>query len=438
MFAATFIGGCGDDGLPPPHYDMAISDMSAVPPGDMAIPDDARKFVTFAMFALDYAQALCAHYMTCGILDAAQLSACIERNIPHSGWDQDIEIMKGRLEINELQCINAVNAARCDNSDENGWLTRCHQFLYTPHQADGATCLSFDECTSGHCQHAGSDGGTGDQPTGCPGTCAPPKNLGDPCRLAQDCGDTAYCPVVATPVCTKRAALGEDCTATPCQYGLLCPSFGTKTCQTPTMQTAVGGACDPIQGATTPMPACAAGMYCQLQYNGTTAIGGKCQMKIGSGMTCDPNNEGFYGTSGLKADNQCTDGTYCFQLVGQAGATCQGLGSANASCHRFLPNVDTCKVGFSCDNTDGKCVAWFSDGLTCDVSAHCPSILPGQSTCIADNADAGTNTTCQQSKNFAAPCAPGFEDSLCAPSDNANTSYCAPAGSSGVCQPKCF
>src|SRR5438445_5120750 len=97
--------GCGH-GIPGPTDDMSITNDMAVP--DMSIPDDAQKLVTFTQFALDYAKALCAHYMTCGMLDAAQTDACIERNLKHLGWDEDVEIMKGRVSVNELQCLDAI------------------------------------------------------------------------------------------------------------------------------------------------------------------------------------------------------------------------------------------------------------------------------------------------------------------------------------------
>ena len=184
--ASMGVVGCGH-GIPGPSDDMgdmSVTDDMGMP--DMVIPDDAQKLVTFTMFALDYAKELCAHYQKCGQLDAAQLDACIERNIKHLGWDEDVEIMKGRVSVNELQCLDAVKNARCDNSDSAAWTGRCQQFLHVPHQADGATCLAGVECMSGFCKHGGSDGGAAGvmQVTGCLGTCAPTLAVGQQCRLA--------------------------------------------------------------------------------------------------------------------------------------------------------------------------------------------------------------------------------------------------------------
>ncbi|HWE29779.1 MAG TPA: hypothetical protein VHB97_17335, partial [Polyangia bacterium] len=119
LFAVGVVG-CGDHNPGPPGQDLSVEmDMSGAV--DMSIPDDAKTIVTFTMFAQDYAQALCAHLMTCGQLDSAQLSACLENNLLHTGWDQDVEIMKGRVQINELQCLAALNIARCDSSDVGAW-----------------------------------------------------------------------------------------------------------------------------------------------------------------------------------------------------------------------------------------------------------------------------------------------------------------------------
>src|SRR6267142_1342600 len=104
--------GCGH-GIPGPGDDMG-TDMSVrddVSWGDMLIPDDAQKLVTFTQFALDFAKELCAHYTKCGMLDAAQTDACVESNLKHLGWDEDVEIMKGRVSVNELQHLPAPAAS---------------------------------------------------------------------------------------------------------------------------------------------------------------------------------------------------------------------------------------------------------------------------------------------------------------------------------------
>jgi len=459
MFAIA-LAGCHGHGVPPGE-DMGPEDMSANTDmtTDMGIPNDATNIVTFSMFTQDYAQALCAHYMACGQLDAAQMNACIEKNVRHTGWDQDVEIMKGRLEINELQCLDAIKSSRCDQSDSGAWITRCNDFLYIPHQAAGATCLASEECMSGFCQHAGSDGGMSEQVTGCNGVCATPKATGMPCRLSTDCAANSYCDHFAG-TCTALGMLNDSCmnpfglgTGPSCKFGLLCPTFSSAPkCSVPVMQTAVGGDCDPSQGASTSTPACATGLYCQVQYaastmactgdgdcttvgafcNTTTGFcqnptAGKCEMKTALGGDCDPHNESFFSF----ADNQCADGSLCAQVGAQTKFTCQAFGGANADCSSDV----TCKVGFYC-NASNKCTPWAGDGQPCDVSNHCAGGLNGvQPVCIADNPDAGTATTCQVMRNVGGSCTPGFEDGLCTPSDLPDSSQCT---SAGVCAPKCF
>jgi hypothetical protein len=463
--SSVLVVGCGDHNLPPGQDMAAPEDLSGVVQ-DMPPADDQRQFVSFTMFAQHLAETLCAHALACGQLDAAQMSACIERNLRGTGWDQDVEIMKGRMEINELQCLDAIKNSRCDLSDVGYWSTRCNQFLYLPHQASGSACLSNDECTTGFCQHGGSDGGMAEQVTGCPGTCAAPKGTGVTCRQTSDCASDSYCDRFGTQTCLKSAALNEDCTAKPCQFGLACPTFPAtlpKRCVLPATQTTLHGACDPFQGASTPTPACGAGMYCQLQYTtgaactgatgdcasppgsycDTTAgmcqnpSGGKCESKIASGANCDPNNTGSY----TFVDNQCIDGTTCYKLAAQASPRCQTQGSLSGACVKLGGSIDTCKVGLYCNAapaaTEGTCVTWFADGQTCDTSSHCPS-SSAQNVCIVDNPDAGANTTCEVTRSFGKACTPGFEDSLCAQSDLPGSTYCAPTGSSGVCAPKCF
>jgi hypothetical protein len=463
--------GCGDHGLPP-GYDMAVPDDLSGAVTDMGIPDDAKKVVTFSTFAQDYAQTLCAHYLACGQLDAAQMNACLERNLRHTGWDQDVEIMKGRVEINELQCLDALKNARCDSSDSGSWQTRCIQFLYTGHQANGSACLANDECVSGYCQHAGSDAGMPAQVTGCPGTCAPAQGLGAPCRISSDCATGSECDRFTTHTCVAQAALNESCTnalgvgsGPSCLFGPICPTFPTTMppkCVLPTMQTTLHGDCDPFQGAESTVPACATGMYCRFKYTAGAACtgapgdcaatlgaycdttagtcqnpsGGSCETKIASGADCDPNNDSFLSS----VDSQCADGTFCYQLPADANPKCHAFGSSGAGCVKIGGALDTCKIGLYCNAAvNGTCVPWFTDGATCDTSFHCPSGEPPVvSVCIADNADAGTNLTCQAEKNVGATCTPGFEDALCANADLPGSSYCVPAGSSGVCAPKCF
>jgi len=152
-------------------------------------------------------------------------------------------------------------------------------------------------------------------------------------------------------------------------------------------------------------------------------------MKIAAAADCDPNNDG----SSSFVNSQCADGTFCAKLGTQTKATCQSFGGANADC----AGDSTCKIGFYC-NAASKCTPWVMDGQACTATNQCASETQ-QGVCIADNADAGAATTCQVTKSVGASCIPGFEDSLCEPSDLPGSTSCVPNGSGGgSCAPKCF
>jgi hypothetical protein len=437
--------GCGPSGIPkgqdmamtldmaPEGFDLSVA--GDLGPIDMAIPDDAQRPVLFSQFAADYAKALCLRLAQCGKVDSdpASQAACQETQAFLTGWDQDTEIMKGRMIVNELQCLAAVSAQRCDGSDTGYFSERCFQFLYQPLQANGSACLTSVECANGYCAHVQNDAGNGLQPSGCPGTCVPFKTTScdqlDSCNLSN-----AVC---ISGTCNARGDVGADCSSFPCKVGLYCPTFGTKLCATAAAtQTTVGGACDPAQGMSTALPSCAAGLYCKKNAGGT---GATCETKIKSGQPCDLTTVDFTGLGAgvnYRNDSPCEDGTVCNQQNGATG-TCVPFSAVNQPC-----GVDPdCKVTLYCDTGSKTCKSKVTDGQGCAGAQQCMAQLPSlPSTCIADNGDAGTFTTCQPWKQFGASCNPGFEDSVCYPAAGTpGTSYCAPGkNGGGACEPKCF
>lgn len=440
--------GCHHHGLPPGDagVDMAI-DMAVEDQGisDMTSGDGSAKIVTYRMFAADYAQAYCAHLMTCGRVDAAQLALCVENYTFPKGWDIDSEILKNRLEINELQCLEALSSSRCDGSDNHAWQTRCLRYFNIPHQGNGAACLGDEECMSGYCKHSLTDAGTAEQNPGCPGTCAQPDPVGAACISNKQCGPNAHCDETSHQ-CKAFPGLGEACDrAIGCQPGLLCPLYGaTPKCEAPTTQTKVGGPCDPLQGIFTDMPSCAAGMYCQLQYDTSMPpqnIGATCQPKFAKNDSCesaDP-SKSYVGVYGF-TQNQCEDGTRCYSTNGSA-PTCQPYGSANDAC-----KPGTCKEGLYCDQpsggSSGTCKPLIADGEACSPTSNaCASYraVSFQQTCLVADPDAGTNTTCGTPKWFGDSCLPAYESALCAPASGVpGSAYCSPTtGGKGVCAPKC-
>jgi hypothetical protein len=452
--------GCGDDdGLPPGGKDLSVGADLAVSgdlstSADLSAGVDMSSGITWAKFSLDFAQARCARLMSCGQLDAAQLDVCITQNLQLTGWDIDTEIAKGRLLLNETQCIAALAASRCDGSDSGLWQERCTTLLDVPQQAIGAVCLSGVECTSTFCAHSVNGAGTAPQPDGCPGLCTAIKPVGAPCQTDEQCGPDSFCDNdnsnnnVITNTCVAYLGVGDDCGAIEnpkqtCHPGTTyCPVFGTPNCIVPPPSAALGGACDPSQGFSN-VPPCVAGLFCQVN---ATRDGATCQPKIAAGASC--NGGDTISSQGLELiDNQCVDGTGCFSLDNDpldTAGTCIPYGGSGDTCKQISNTISSCKIGFLCETSGagvlvGTCVPLLANGAQCSLSASCASstgIL--QNTCIADNGDAGGVLTCQAAKGFGDSCLPDFQGALCWPAADVGTSYCAPTSNgNGVCAPLC-
>ncbi|HWE28697.1 MAG TPA: hypothetical protein VHB97_11890, partial [Polyangia bacterium] len=411
--------------------------------------------VSWAKFSLDFAQARCQHFLSCGQVDQAQMNTCITQNLQLTGWDVDTEISKGRLVINETQCIDAVNASRCDASDSGQWQLRCSTLLYQPKQANAAVCLSGVECTSSYCAHGNSSTTMLPLPDGCSGTCQSISPTGAACKTDEQCGPNSFCDNsnedgnVPTNNCVAYLGVGDDCSTTTvinpkqtCNPGTTyCPIFGTAVCTAPVTSGAQGDACDPTQ-AFADVPPCQAGLFCAV--NGTMD-GATCQPKIASGQPC--NGNATLDSQGLELlDNQCVDGTACFSFdqdpVNTAG-TCVTYGGLGDQCKLISATHGSCKIGFRCDavlpNYVGTCVALLPDGSSCATPQVCAAYSDVlQSVCIADNGDAGGATTCESAKGFGDSCLPGFQDGLCWPAAATGTSTCTPTtNGNGVCAPIC-
>lgn len=448
--------GCGDDDK---GKDMAPLDLAT--PTDLSATLDmplVTNGVTWAKFSLDFAQARCQHFLSCGQLDSAQMNTCITQNLQLTGWDVDTEIAKGRLVLNETQCIAAVNASRCDNSDAGQWQQRCSTLLYQPQQANASVCLSGVECTSSYCAHSNNKANTAPQPDGCPGTCQPIKASGVACQTDEQCGPDSFCDNdgsqgnTPTNTCVPYLGVGADCSSITnakqtCHPGTTyCPIFGTQVCTAPVTSGALNDACDPTQ-AFANVPPCQAGLYCMVNAAGD---GASCQPKIAANQPC--NGNATLSAAGLEQlDDQCVDGTACWsfdQDAANSSGTCVPYGGLGDQCKLISATHGSCKIGFRCDAPSGSlvgtCVALLPDGDTCaspQVCAAYSDVLQG--VCIADNGDAGSATTCQSAKGFGDSCVPGFQNGLCWPSADPTpalpqTSTCTPTSNgNGVCAPVC-
>jgi hypothetical protein len=456
---ASGCDGCGH-GLPPPGSDLSmpgdmngyvVRDMSAIPP-DATIPT-----VSYTAFTLHYAQALCAHYLACGELDQKAMDRCIEQNTASvtKGIDFDTEIVKGRMELNETVCIDAIKASRCDNSDTAAWELNCPLKLSTakafiPHQVIGAYCLTGVECMSGYCAHSKADGGVVNQPTGCPGMCADKKPVNSDCDTDEECAAGLFCDAGQasnnTHKCLAYLKLGDDCSnVTPDKNGCLlpslyCPTFPTSgkfLCTKSVMQATVGGACDPAQ-LFTDTPPCPDSAYCKLAADGLSATCVAKNKMVGS--QCDRKDLSGFAV----AESQCPNSSVCYNLIDDTtttAGTCQAFGGEGDPCKNIGGTPGSCKQGYYCDlggHQVGTCKLMLLDGSNCSVAATCASNYNGATTqCLAE--PPSTQAICQPTRGFGAACTPGVDDPTCQPTDVPGSTYCAKAANNtGVCAPKCF
>jgi hypothetical protein len=454
-FACSSIG-CGNNPLPPGGDLGQGNDLSAGS-GDMSANLDmatdmvGQVLVSYSQYAMDYANTFCAREQQCGKLgnDAASLANCVQRNILALGVDLDTEIAKGRLKLNELQCLQGVSNARCDGSDFGFVRERCGAFLFAGQQNVNDACIDDRECINSQCAHTpvDPDGGTAATPlppSGCPGTCQPFLSTGATCTRDSQCNSAvAYCPRNSH-MCTPKFQLGNPCQRVlkPCASGLFCSSF-TAVCQTPVSQMSLGGACDPDQATQTAVPPCAPGLYCQLQYTSGVASGGTCQKKLGAGVTCHSTDV----TGFTFEDNPCDDGYYCYQTAGVDGSgqeSCQLPLAAGSSCD---PNANGflsfCFDGHACAGATPTCQLLSPNGTTCPSLSRGSQVC-GSGVCGAANPDAGVTGQCSAIKGFGASCVPGLDDNICVPAEfdtsvpPKSQSHCAPSGNGGTCAPKCF
>lgn len=404
--AGMVFAGCHHDGLPP-GGDMPLRDM---PMADMAVADmTVSRLVTYTQFLMDFARVQCMQLLACGQLTAANMAACIENQTVFSSVDYDVEIVLGHVELDELDCLNATTASRCDGSDRGVIDDACARHLFIAHQATGASCLSFAECATGYCKHTTGDAGL--QPGGCMGTCAPFAAINDPCTLAEDnmCNNNvAFC---SGGRCTALSSVGQGCSASPllpCKPGLYCALSGVSgTCRAPSGQGAAGDACDAFQGLSTTTPSCAVGLFCKLPNMSTYQ--GICTAKKALGATCDA-FDGYFG-------NPCVDGLIC---EGSPASTCQRYVAENGDCS----GGKACEQMLYCDSTN-KCVKLKADGASCTVGTYqcvAPAYLGGDS-CLHQGDAAAGQGTCMPFRKPNDPCMPVVEDQTC------STGYCSPSTS---------
>jgi hypothetical protein len=334
-------------------------------------------------FATAYPQALCALYVRCGNIAAADAARCASNSTDRfTVGEQVAAVAAGRLGFDldaANACLDRIAASNCNDYVQAA--TLCAP-TFPAALSVGSPCDLYDECIGGICSFSA--------PATCGGTCVAFTATGatcgssvTPCDEARDyCDpDTQQCtpipPVGAS--CHGVCALGFFCkgyiasiNGMPDQPGV-CTAFGKEgeACQTAAdfhcdlglscdgsfhcaRLVAAGGPCSDSDG-------CQAGNYC----NGDT---GTCTARPDVGGPCS--NSGKTQNGGCPSDLQCMAGT-CVALASPGGAcasgnncgpyqycdeslTCQPLVGPGAACTPPSKGNQPCGL-VPCDTTSRTC-----------------------------------------------------------------------------------
>jgi hypothetical protein len=225
--------------------------------------------------------------------------------------------------------------------------------------ANGGSCASDDECTSGWC----TADHPGDAPV-CPGQCSAFKPLGAQCAAAEECGPNATCEGFACVASTAPGAANQPCGSDDsCQAGLYCETpdgGGAGTCRA---RKAAGAACTGLG-----------------VVGGECAIGLACAGAFGAG-TCTAIATLDQPCSPAAQVSACALGLYC----DAASSACKAQPTTGQACSATGPN--TC-VGSWCNG--GTCAAYLPTGASCNlIDGSCGFFATCQTT------GAGTTGTCQ-------------------------------------------
>lgn len=203
------------------------------------------------------------------------------------------------------------------------------------------------------------------------------------CQTGASCagGICAYSDATCGGLCTRPAALGEDCNGWPCAAGLFCKySYMTSTSTCVGLLGAGEGPCEFD-------PECGAGLRCNAEYTcEPRAAAGACSMSFDCAL--DRECRSVDGTRScvalvppqgacVEGDNLCGPGLHC------AGGVCVEGPREGQSCASVNGEYRTC-IGSWCDGTS-KCAAYLAPGTACQHSGQCgPAALCLSDVCVAD------------------------------------------------------
>ncbi len=250
--------------------------------------------------------------------------------------------------------------------------------------ANGVTCASGGECTSGNCAdgvccntacNSLCNACTGlKKGSGADGTCGAVLAATDPdaeCPGSQVCNGSGACKLPNGDACL----LGTDCTSGNCADGVCCNTACTGACQACTAAkkgSGSDGACGNIAVATDPDNECFGALSC--------SGAGACAL-LPNGTACAASGE---CGSGFCADGVCCN-TACNTLCNACTAVKKGAGS-DGTCAAVAANLDPdseCAGALVCS---GASLCKLPNGEACLVAADCVSNACVDGVCC--------NTTC--------------------------------------------
>lgn len=281
--------------------------------------------------------AQCQHYVDCGVVESVAVCKDLLRNFFNTAAIEG-GITAGKIKYDggkAGECIDAFAGASCNPGDQGNRTTpqACLDAIKGT-IADGGACANDNECISQSCNNPTCSMAC------CPGTC--------------DATQT-------------KAAIGAACNPGACVDGAFCKAAATGTGSTCTALVAAGAACNVDDE-------CAFGTVCLGATGATT-----CVKPAAKGAACIADGDGFScGTQGLDC-NQVT-------------MKCEGRLFTGATCD---PQNDRCATYLSCDSTSMKCVGAPAIGQPCvsgcASGAYCkPDASGTTSTCTAKQANGAT------------------------------------------------
>jgi hypothetical protein len=308
---------------------------------DAGLPTRGGSDASSAAPGCEQAAALCAKINQCApFLVAAiygDVATCTDRLTKVCSADAT-SAGSGTTQANIQSCKDSLTTATCNDVFANN-LPAC---TFHGSLANGATCGSNSQCTSGLCEHGGQ----------LCGACASQGSAGSPCPSSDnaECQSGLVCSPSKTCVVPATAGAACDDSTQPCLTGLFCTT--AKTCGL----TVVAGADCPgayinfADGTVCLGKSTAANPQLPTQI-ATALVGEPCGLAPGTGLgptLCAPG--GFAGCTGVAGS---------IQLLG-------------------IP-------------TQGQCAAPTPDNHTCKPSSTC---LAGAQ-CIADTCQIPSGNDCQ-------------------------------------------